>query len=487
MKKWQKIAALASAAAIMASGFAGCGAKKDYDLYIFNTKGENADAMTAAATAYQEETGVRVKTFSLGSGTDSSETLRAEMNSKNKPSIFCIMNSQELKEWEGGGFARDLSDAQTDAFKTLANDIPQDLRLSSDGTNSYGIPFNVEGYGYVVDTNMLKDVFGDSEKVLEAIKAATYDEWAATVAALESYIKDGTAASVTLNGESFDMAATKAGKAANLKGVFAVAGSEKWTYGDHMINVAVNAVFPTPLQASTATKDQVAALKGPITAYAKALDLKTSKATVARGPEFINGTTNGYDASVEQFASGQAIFLKQGNWVYGNFAKTSNPGIVDTLTFVPVKMPFTDADIVAEGRTVESINTSIPVFVPNYYAINAKVSKEEQKLAEDFLVWMNTSEAGQKFVIEDMAFIPYNADPATTQVPNSLGNSIIEYMKDGKTISNPYASAPAGWSGDVVGLYIMENYLTKETWDDAVYEDIANYAVDQWTQLAGLK
>ena len=107
-------------------------------------------------------------------------------------------------------------------------------------------------------------------------------------------------------------------------------------------------------------------------------------------------------------------------------------------------------------------------------------------MAEDFLVWLNTSEAGQKFVTEDMAFIPYNADPATTKIDNSLGNSIIEYMADDAMITNAYAGAPNTWSGDVVGLYIMENKLTKAEWTEEDYEDIANYAVDQWLEMANL-
>lgn len=473
---------------LMASALIGCsGTKAAEELYIFNTKGENAEAMEAAAKAFTEETGIKVKVFSLGSGTDSTEVMRTEMNSKTKPAIFCIMNAEGLPEWVESGYARKLSDGITDDFKALVADIPQDFNLTANGTDNYGIPFNVEGYGYVVDVTMLSDIFGDGDAVAKAIKSATYDEWAAMITALEDYIKNDKASTVTLSGQSFEMAAGRTGKAATLEGVFSTAGSQTWTYGDHMINVAINAVFPTAVQASNATKEEVEKLQGAFIAYAKALDLKTSSAITSRSAEFINNTTNGYDASVENLAAGKAIFLKQGNWVYGNFANTSNPGIVDTLTFVPVKMPFEDSDVVAAGRTVESINTSIPVFVPNYYVINAKVSEQEQKWAEQFLVWLNTSEAGQKFVIEDMSFIPYNADPATTQVPNSLGNSIIEYINEGKTISNPYAGAPTNWATNTVGQYVMENYLTKAEWTEADYETIASYAVDKWIEMKGLK
>ncbi|HHX63019.1 MAG TPA: extracellular solute-binding protein [Epulopiscium sp.] len=492
MKKLVKIAALGMSAMLLAASIAGCGSSaksKDYDFYIFNTKGESADALNAAAAAYEAETGLKVKTFSLGAGTDSSEALRADMNSKNQPAIFSIMNIQELVEWEQGGFALDLNKATNADFKAMHDNVAPGLRLTSDGSNSFGIPYNVEGYGYVADTEMLSSLFGEGnlDVFLGDLRAANYEEFEAMVLAIDDFIKDGTSSSVTLNGTSYALATEKAGKAASLTGVFSVAGSEKWTYGDHLINIVVDTAFANPSAADAATDAQVDGMKGALTAYAQVLDLKSAHTAgtdgpLDRGPEFINSTTNGYDAAVQKFAESKAVFLKQGNWVYTNIEK-ANADIVDTLTFIPVKFPFKDSDIQVSGLTAAHINSSIPIFVPNYYAINAKVSKEEQEMAEAFLVWLNQNPAGQKFVTEDMAFIPYNADPATTTLGNSLGNSIIAYMKDDKTITNSYAGAPKGWTGDTVGLKIMEEYLTKSEWTAADYEAIADYAIEQWKAM----
>lgn len=493
MKKLFKLGALLLTAAMSFSVFAGCsnsgggsGGSKDYDFYIFNTKGENADAMQAAVDAYQTEKNVKVKVFSLGSGTNSDDTLRAEMNSKNKPAIFCTANSNTLIEWKDGGFALELSEATNPDFKKLAEEIPESFRLTSDGTDSYGVPFNIEGYGYIVDTAMIGDMFGQDNKdaVVDAMKAATYDEFAAAVEAFTDYIKNGTTSEITLDGKKFTLV-EKTGKATTLEGVFSMAGSQKWTYGDHLIGIAIDAVFLTQNESRKADAAQVDQLKGAFTAYAKTLDLKSSNAIGTRGSEFINDATNGYDASVQNFADGKAIFLKQGNWAYTNIEK-ANPEIVSTLEFLPIKMPFTDADVIAEGMTVEKMNTSIPAIVPNYYLINKKATKEEQEMAQEFLVWLNTTEQGQKFVIEDMAFIPYNADLATTKIPNSLGTSIVGYLNSGNTISNAYAGAPNTWSGDVVGQEIMEKYLTKAEWTDADYTTIADFAIAKWKELGNL-
>ena len=493
MKKILKITALGVCLSFTALCLFGCGmmnmTSTDYDLYIFSGKGENASALTSAAKAFEEETGKKVKTFSLGSGTNSSDTLRAEMNSKNMPTIFSIVNIQELKEWEEGGFALDFNTVTDEKFKSFAEEIPENMRLTSDGKNSFGVPFNVEGYGYIVDTRMIEALFGTgtSESFLEDAKNATYEEFENLVKAVDAYIKNSTPATVSLNGKPYTFQSTKSELASKLTGVFAVAGSEKWTYGDHLVNVALNAVFDNSEQAASATDAQLSALKGPLTAYAKALDFKTSYAAsmsgpIKRGSEFINTTTNNYDAAVQVFAKSKALFLKQGNWAYTNIEK-SDKDIVKTLDFIPIKLPLKDSDITSNVKTVSKFNRSIPVFVPNYYAINAKASDEQKKTAMDFLIWLNTSEAGQKFIVEDMAFVPYNADHHNVSTDNSLSNSIIRYMKSGDVLSNPYGGAPVGWTGDVLGLEIMEKYLTKENWTDADHTAIAEYGISKWKEM----
>ena len=478
--------------AFSASVFAqGAGeADKGYDIYVYNSKGENAAQFAAMCAAYEAETGIRVKNFSIGSGQDHMETLRSEMNSRQMPSIFSIQSLKELPEWKQGGFVLDLNTVTSGDFAKMAAAIPQGLRLSSDGKTSYGIPYNVEGYGFIVDRDMLSELFGPSkvDAVLLDIKAATYEEWETLVKTIDAWITSPKATSVKLNGKSYALASSKGNLSKNLNGVFAVMGAEKWTYGDHFINVALNAVLTSETEAQQADDAKVKSLKGALLAYAKALDLKTSylaglKGRAVRGQDFVSSSNFGYDQAVQIFADSKAVFFKQGNWAFGNIAGV-NPAQAERLEFVPVKMPFQSQDIKrTDGTTVEKLNSSIPVFVPNYYAVNAMVPKAEQQKAFDFLYWMNNSDTGKKYIVEEFAFIPYNADPETTTVPNSLGNSIIDYMASGNTLSAPYNGAPASWSGDVVGLRIMESYLTKRNWTASDYEAIANYAIDQWLAM----
>ncbi len=457
----------------------------DYDFYIFNGKGEIADSLQAAVDAYSAEKGVKIKLFTLGSGVDSSEVLRTELNSEHKPTIFTVQDSQYLQEYLEGGFAMDVAEATNADFKALADSVPAANILTRDGSTNYGIPYTVEGYGYIVDTKMLASLFGEDnvDAWIDAYKTATYDEFVAMVDACDDFIKNGTADPVVLSGKSFDFQ-EKDDLSGQLEGVFAVAGSEKWTYGDHLVNIAIDAVYPTALDAANTTAEQLEAGHKVFERYAELADVLTAHATTARGPELIEASTNSYDMQTQNFANHKAIFVKQGNWAYNGYV-SANAEIGDTLTFIPIKFGATDDEILS-GLTQEQMNTSIPVFVPMYWTIDAKCADEEKDKAEAFLAWLYTSDEGIDFVKNQMSMIPWNADPNETSAGYSLGDSILSYMAEGKTITNAYAGAPAGWATNTLGLYMLENYVNKAEWPDNAYTDIADYLISSWEEAAGL-
>jgi raffinose/stachyose/melibiose transport system substrate-binding protein len=461
----------------------GCGGTKqteetqkteEMELYIFNSKGEISDSLEELVADYEKESGVKVKLFNTQAGEDHMKALRSLMNEKVKPDIYTVQSVAELEEWESYDYVMDYSKAEglTTEFKDLADNIPEELRLTTEDGTNYGVPYNIEGYGYMVDTQMISDIFGagNKDKVLEDLRLCSYAEWENCIRVLGNMIDTGAGGPVTLNGNTYNVGG-KTGLASKLTGVFAVAGSDSWTYGDHMLNVKN--------------------LKNAFVAYAKALDLKTTYAAgdsghLTRSADMINSSTNSYDATIKKFAQSKAIFFKNGNWTASSIAEIDG-AVAERLTFLPVKLPVTDADIHVEGLTAADMNSTIPVFASMYYVINNKNDDEHKKAAQDFLVWLNTSETGMKYITEVFQFIPYNADPETTTVSNALGNSIIKYVNMGGTISNPYNGAPSNWGGNTVGTYILQNYLAKPVWDENDYNKIADYAVSQWVSMGGLE
>lgn len=322
--------------------------KNDVVLRIFNSKGENALEFEQMCKDYSDETGITVEAFSVGSGTSAIELLRAQMSFKTPPAIFSVKGLTELPEWKESGSILDFSEVTNPDFAEIASYIPESMRLSTDGNENLGIPFNVEGFGYMVDLQMLEDLFGagNGEKVLSDLKTSSYDEFVAFCDVVNKYVASPSAESVTLSGNSHTLQAEKTGRANNLTGVFAFAGSEKWTYGDHSLNVTLNMVFNSAGEAQRMPEDAYEQLRAPLTSYMKTLEMVTShvgglEGPEGRGPELINSATFGYDQSVQAYGDGKALFLQQGNWAAGNVEKV-DADVAGRSSFIPVKMPVTN-------------------------------------------------------------------------------------------------------------------------------------------------
>ncbi|MFV0399344.1 MAG: extracellular solute-binding protein [Oscillospiraceae bacterium] len=455
-------------------------------LRIFNSKGENAAEFEQMCKDFEAETGIVTEPFSVGSGTDAAEPLRIQMASSTPPAVFSMQGLKELISWTDQGTVLDLNEVENADLKAIVDAIPQELRLTMDGTAHYGIPYNVEGYGYIVDSLMLDDMFEEgSAAALPALRTADYDNFVTFVEAVDTWINAPAASTVSINGTDLTFKAEKTGRTEKLTGVFAFAGSEKWTYGDHKVNVALNAVLANAAAGMDVTDEQFDQLHNPLVAYAKSLDLESShvgglNGAAGRGQDLISSANFGYDQSVQMLVDGTSVFLQQGNWVAGNIS-TLDSAVADRVSFIPLKMPITD-DMIKTDHTAAQFASTIPVFVPNYYGINKNVSAEERAAAEQFLAWMGTPENIQKYVIDAFKFIPYNADSSMT-ITDALSSSIMTYLEEGGTLGVPYHGAPGQWSGDTFGAYVMENYLTKAEWAEADYEDIANYAVSSWKEL----
>lgn len=485
MRSTAKKVCLAALAGISVLGMAGCQkSEKDYDVYFFNQKSEIAESLNDLAREYQEETGKKVKVFTVGTA-EGSETMRSELKSKEYPTLF-TSNAIAFEEWKSAGYAYGAEEIQNEELKQLYESVPDALRLQFEGEGNYGIPYNMEGYGLIADQEMLRELFDveNLDAFTEDYKAADYEEFQSMVIALDAFIQKGSAQSFTLNGNTYHTADKKTELTAKLNGVFSVAGAEKWTYGNHFGNYPVSTVYTNIYDVRESEPEKTEYLRTPLIKSLQELDFLTRYAAgpegaVERGPQFINSTVTGYDQAVQTFAEGKAVFIKNGNWIYANVEKVA-PETAARLTMLPMKVNFSDEGIVAEGLDVEKMNRSVPEFVSQYYVINAKATEEEKRAAEDFLLWLNTSETGQDYIINQFAFVPFNAD-ADTKLENPLSNALIAYKVADDLLANPFDAAPSSWGTECYGKYIMEELLVNPNeWEEADLERIADACIDYW-------
>lgn len=482
--RMKKIAAYA-AIGIAAVGLAGCGQKvKDYDVYFFNAKSEIAESLDELALKYEEETGKRVKTFTVGTS-ESAETMRSELKSKDYPTVF-TSNAVAFEEWKSAGFAVGAEGIQNPELKALYENLPDTMKLQFDGEGNYGIPYNIEGYGLIADRRMLAELFGleSIDEFIKDYKEADYGQFQEMVRAIDAQIKEGKSQSFTLSENTYATTGKSGNITGSLNGVFAVAGAEKWTYGNHFGNYPISTVYKDIYDVRGSEASKTEELMTPLVKSLQELDFLTQYAAgpdgpVERGPRFINSTVTGYDQAVQTFSEGKAVFIKNGNWIYSNIAKI-NEEAAENLLMLPMKLNFEDSDIKVEGLTVDQMNRSIPEFVSQYYVINAKATEEERRAAEDFVLWLNTSETGRDYVINRFAFVPFNADE-NTKLDNPLSNDLIQYKVEGNLLANPFDAAPASWGTECYGKYLMENLFTNpQPWTREELEEIAKKCVDYW-------
>ncbi|MGZ7215379.1 hypothetical protein ACXWOG_09245, partial [Streptococcus pyogenes] len=145
-----------------------------------------------------------------GSGTDTTETANAEMASKNPPAIFSTVS---LVPWgpKDGDFLYNLNESSNEELKKLAEQVPDAQRLRSTDEENFGIPYTVEGYGYVFDSKLLGELFAgaDTAKLAADLKASDFDSFRKFTDAVDAFIKGITGASVTLNGNTYTFASEK--------------------------------------------------------------------------------------------------------------------------------------------------------------------------------------------------------------------------------------------------------------------------------------
>lgn len=485
MKLLKKQICQLTLAGIMVLALTGCGQKKkNYDVYFFNGKSEIASSLDELALKYKDETGKNVKIFTVGT-VEGAETLRSELKSKDYPTVF-TSGAISFEEWKSAGFATGIDDIQNEQLKELYESVPDTMKLQFEGQGNYGLPYNMEGYGLIGNKKMIMDILelDNIENFIRDYKEANYKEFQDMVKSIDIFIKDNKSQTFTLNGIEYKTSETKTDLTNNLNGIFSIAGAEKWTYGNHFGNYPISAIYKDIYDVRNADLKKVEALKIPLIKSLEQIEFLTNYAAgpngpISRGSEFINSTVTGYDQAVQTFAEGKAVFIKNGNWIYGNIEKISE-GVAKNLFMLPMKLNYDNSDIQVEGLTIEQMNRSIPEFVSQYYVINAKATEEERKAAEDFVLWLNTSETGKDFIVNKFAFVPFNADE-NTQLDNPLSNDLISYMVEGNLLANPFDAAPASWGLECYGKYIMENLFTNpEKWESDELEKIVDKCINYW-------
>ena len=404
----KKLLAMVMAASMMFS-LAACGNDTTSDstgangstkgeIYYLNFKPEIAEVYEEIAKVYEQETGVKLRVVTAASGTYE-QTLKAEMERSDAPTLFQINGPKGYANWQD--YCKDLKD--TELYKHLTD---KSLAVEVNG-GVYGIPYVVEGYGIIYNNAIMEKYFALPNKATEV----------KSVEEINSYDK--------LKAVVEDM--TKNKEALGIKGVFASTSlkpGEDWRWHTHLANIPLYNEFSKNNVdlASDATKEISFQFSDN---FKNIYDLYINNSTVSSK---ILGTKQVAD-SMAEFALGQAAMVQNGNWAWSQIKDIDGNTVKEEdVKFMPIYTGI-------EGEEKLSLATG----TENFFAINAKASPEKQKLAEDFIYWLFSSEKGKSFVTNDLGFIAPFDTFEETEVPNDpLAKEVVRWMNNESTSIIPW-------------------------------------------------
>ena len=321
-------------------------------VYWLNFKPESDEALQKIAALYTEKTGVPVTVVTAAAGTYN-ETLTAEMDKTNAPTLFVVGNSAAVDTW--GDYCLDLTG--TDVANELSSD---DYKLYDQDGKLCSIGYCYECYGIIVNKALL-------EKAGHSVDEITNFE------TLKTVVEDIHARAAELGFDAF----TSSG----------MDSSSSWRFTGHVANLEY---YYESVDDPTAWETCPSSIKGTyMDNYRNLLDLM-----------FVNSATDrtalaagGFDAAAE-FADSKAAFYVNGNWEWSGLSEKGMKA--EDLTMIPYYCG-------VEGEEKAGLNCG----TENYWAVNNEASEEDIQATLAFMNWLVTDPDASAMAVDTFGVMPY--------------------------------------------------------------------------------
>ena len=426
-----------SAAASTAASSAAASAAYAGTIYWLNYKPEVSEQMKDVAAAYTKETGINVKIETAASNTYE-QTLTAEMDKSDAPTIFVVDGSIMLANWKD--YCADLTD--TDLHSMLNDDT---YTMSTDG-KLCGISYALESWGIIVNKAITDKYFALSDK---ATTFTSLDDLY-TFANLKAVVEDMQAKKDELG----------------IQGVFgstSMKSGDDWRYQTHLMNQPLYWEWGADVD-----------LNGEIPEFTfkyadnfkNIYDLYLNNSLIDKK---LVGTKT-VDDSMAEFALGQCAMIQNGDWAWNMIQNTSGATITpENVCFIPISCG-------VDGEDKMGLNTG----AGQYMCINCKKSDEDQKAALDFLAWLFSSDTGKKLVSQSLQFVTPFKTMSDAEYTNPLFASENAITAAGKT-AYPWCAnlIPDQTWKDAMGADMLLYAQGQKDWKDVVSDAVANWATER--------
>ena len=247
---------------------------KDGSVYWLNFKPESDEVLQQVAKLYTEKTGVAVNVVTAASGTYS-QTLTAEMDKSNPPTLFIVGNQAGANTWSD--YCLDLAGTK------IANELNTDAyNIYDENGKLCSIGYCYECYGIIVNVDLL-------EKAGHKLDEITNFE------TLKAVVEDIHARAAELGFDAFTSSDMD--------------GSSSWRFTGHMINL--DYVYEERAAGKVWTECPATITGEFVPNFKNLYDLAINNS------EFDPATfaAGGHDAEGE-FKADKAVFFVNGSWEY---------------------------------------------------------------------------------------------------------------------------------------------------------------------------
>lgn len=420
-----------------AVSLSGCKNEKKESIYFLHSDREFASIYNEIARSYQAEKGISLNVVTAAPDTYE-ESLTSEMEKSPAPTIFQISGLKDYKNWKD--YCKDLKDSE------IYKEIIDPAQAITDGDGVYALPFAVEGYGIIYNAEILDKYFSLNEKkvtihsVDEVKSFATLKEIVEDMARLKGALGiDGVFAAIPL----------KSGENPHWQSYHASIPIYS-ELSERKINPASDDVKNITFEYAQNLKNIFDLYLNNSTADRKLLDSRTAA-----------------DA-VEEFAQGKCAMMQNGSWSWKEINKISGNAVKENnIRFLPIYTGMEDEE--TQGLCIES---------KAFFCINKNASEEQQKLAEDFLHWLFSSDTGKKYMSEELNFIaPYKTFEMNEVPKDPLAKEVMRWMmKDNITnIPQSFSNFPSQTFKDSFSAALL-SYAQ----GDKTFDELKAQMADEW-------
>lgn len=405
---------------------AGCGnggsdSGKETTVDVFNIKVETKDQLEKLAKKYEEtHDDVKINITTVGGGQDANAALQSKFSAGDEPDIFLLSGLSDVDKWEDS--LADLSNS-----KLVDNAIDGSLDGAKKDGKIYGLPMNIEGFGFLINKELFKKAGVD----VSTIKS--YSDFENAVKVLDSKKDD-----------------------LKMKAVFGFSAKEFWVVGQY------SAHFTAPEFDNDMKK----------TYEAKSIDF-TYGPQLKQYTDLINKynvqpiLSLDYSTSIEEdFANDQVAIVHQGNWV------TPTLNSIDP-EFVEKKMGI--LPLYVEDETKGKIAAGAPW----YWAVNKNKDDKVVESSKDFLEWMYTDKEAKQMITDDFEYIPAYTNFSADDLKDPTSKEIFEFVSDGKYVPWIHNQYPDGFT-QTQFYPEFQKYLNGDvTWDKLIEKAKTDWEKDR--------